>query len=80
MPTCETCGGHVTERFRAVFDDNDGAVYACSACATNRSLFNGEGTIETETDHNEPAAGHRRSRSRSTTATGSDWRSESGSG
>jgi hypothetical protein len=72
MPDCETCGGHVTERFQAVFGDNEGAVYACYECATHTGLFTGEGTTatETETDHGE----------RSVSTSMSDWRTESGSG
>lgn len=43
MPTCENCDGHVSERFRAVFGDNEGRIHACFECRTRTGLLNDEG-------------------------------------
>lgn len=43
MPTCENCDSYVSERFRAVFGDNDGLVHACRECESQTDILNGEG-------------------------------------
>ncbi|WP_420191838.1 DUF7563 family protein [Haloplanus salinarum] len=44
MPECSTCGEHVSDRFRRVFGDETGVVYACPACSANAAI--GEATRE----------------------------------
>lgn len=41
MPTCATCGEHVTGRFQRVFAGNDGEVYGCPACTDMTAIING---------------------------------------
>lgn len=41
MAECANCGGHVTERFRRVFGDNDGAVHGCPSCMGTTEIVNG---------------------------------------
>jgi predicted SprT family Zn-dependent metalloprotease len=38
MPTCETCDEHVSKRFRRVFGDTEGRVYACPSCSANAGI------------------------------------------
>lgn len=35
MPACNGCGGHVSERYCAVFGDQDDVVHACHNCLTH---------------------------------------------
>ncbi len=47
MPTCATCGGHVTARFQRVFAGNDGKVYGCPGCMEMTAIVNGEASTLT---------------------------------
>ena len=38
MPSCDNCGGHVSERFARVFADAAGKVHACPNCAANAGI------------------------------------------
>lgn len=38
MPTCDTCNGHVSERFARVFADESDRVLACPSCASNAGI------------------------------------------
>lgn len=42
MPVCKNCGAHVSERFKRVFGDETGEIYACINCAANTGI--GEAT------------------------------------
>ena len=42
MPECSDCSGHVTDRFRAVFGDNDGNVYGCYECIQMNEVLEGK--------------------------------------
>jgi hypothetical protein len=44
MARCENCGEHVSERFRRVFADERGDVYACPNCSANAGI--GDVTLE----------------------------------
>jgi translation initiation factor 1 (eIF-1/SUI1) len=38
MPTCDNCGGHVSDQFVRVFGDENDAVHACLNCAANAGI------------------------------------------
>lgn len=38
MPQCENCDKHISERFRRVFSDKNGNVYACPNCSANAGI------------------------------------------
>ena len=38
MPECENCGSHISERFKLVFGDESGAIYACVNCSANAGI------------------------------------------
>lgn len=38
MPTCRTCGTHVTVQFARVFGDNEDTVHTCMGCGTTSML------------------------------------------
>jgi predicted SprT family Zn-dependent metalloprotease len=38
MSQCKNCGEHVSERFRRVFGDEHGEVYACPNCSANAGI------------------------------------------
>lgn len=38
MPTCNHCGGHVTERFARVLGNNDNEVWGCLGCGAKMRL------------------------------------------
>jgi hypothetical protein len=38
---CQSCGGHVSKRFRQVFGDNDDVAHCCPDCSTNSEHFHG---------------------------------------
>lgn len=42
MATCDSCGGHVTDRFRQVFGSNDGEVFGCLDCQERGKVINGK--------------------------------------
>lgn len=48
MPRCRNCDSHVTEQFARVFGDNQDHVHNCIDCASNRDLYDGAGSAETE--------------------------------
>lgn len=48
MPTCATCGEHVTARFQRVFAGNDGEVYGCPDCMEMTAIVNGEAATLTD--------------------------------
>ncbi|MFC7007489.1 DUF7563 family protein [Halalkalicoccus salilacus] len=48
MPTCATCGEHVTARFQRVFAGNDGEVYGCPGCMEMTAIVNGEAATLTD--------------------------------
>ncbi len=38
MPTCNHCGGHISDDFRRVFSNRDGEVYACHSCSPTSGI------------------------------------------
>lgn len=48
MPRCRNCETHVTEQFARVFGDNDDRVHNCIDCTTNRDLYDGAGSAQTD--------------------------------
>jgi hypothetical protein len=38
MPTCDHCGGHVSDRFARVFTDATGVLHACPSCTANAGI------------------------------------------
>lgn len=42
MPRCESCGQFVSSNFVRVFGTNEGDVYGCPECLSQRSLYYGE--------------------------------------
>ena len=38
MPDCDHCGGHVSDRFRRVFADEYGRLFACPGCSANAGI------------------------------------------
>ena len=38
MPTCDHCGGHVSDRFARVFTNEDGRLLACPNCSANAGI------------------------------------------
>jgi len=53
MPSCEHCGGHISERFERVFGDNTGTVYACVNCSATAGI--GEVTSNRSKEHTDSA-------------------------
>jgi len=38
MPQCDNCGEHISERFKRVFGDRAGNIYACLHCSANAGI------------------------------------------
>ena len=38
MPTCQTCGAHVSSQFAKVFGDVDDLIHACPSCGGKAGL------------------------------------------
>ena len=38
MPTCDHCGGHVSDQFARVFTDATGLLHACPSCTANAGI------------------------------------------
>ena len=38
MKKCDHCGGHVSERFARVFENENGELLACPGCSANAGI------------------------------------------
>lgn len=51
---CLHCGAHVTDRFAAVFGDDDGAVHRCPACDSMPRISRGSAAGKVVASHVDP--------------------------